>query len=92
MQNLLLLLLSLTFTVVLAVIGYFLRTVHIEVKSFIKELTAYTSHLKQLIVGIQTQIDKGIEADIVEIKADIKTLYRSTARLTENQPNPKSNG
>ncbi len=84
MQNLVLLILSLAFTVIFGVVGYFLRSMHIEVKQFIKELTDYTNKLKQLIVGIQTQIDKSIETDIVEIKADIKTLYSKTQKNTEN--------
>ena len=83
MQNLVLLMLSLAFTVIFGVVGYFLRSMHIEVKQFIKELTDYTNKLKQLIVGIQTQIDKSIETDIVEIKADIKTLYSKTQKNTE---------
>lgn len=83
MQNLVLLILSLAFTVIFGVVGYFLRSMHIEVKQFIKELTDYTNKLKQLIVGIQTQIDKSIETDIVEIKADIKTLYSKTQKNTE---------
>lgn len=80
MENIPQFMLSISYTAVLAIIGYFLRSVHIEVKQFIKELTDYTSKLKQLIVGIQTQIDKGIETDITEIKDDIKTLYRRTNR------------
>ena len=83
MQNIALLILSIAFTAVFGVIGYFLRSVHIEVKQFIKELTDYTNKLKQLIVGIQTQIDKSIEKDIVEIKEDIKTLYRKTEKNAE---------
>ena len=80
MENIPQFMLSISYAAVLAIIGYFLRSVHIEVKQFIKELTDYTSKLKQLIVGIQTQIDKGIETDITEIKDDIKTLYRRTNR------------
>lgn len=83
MQNLVLLILSLAFTVIFGITGYMLRSMHIEVKQFIKELTDYTNKLKQLIVGIQTQIDKSIETDIVEIKADIKTLYSKTQKNTE---------
>ncbi len=82
MENIALLILSISFTAVIGVIGYFLRSVHTEVQQFIKELTDYTSKLKQLIVGIQTQIDKGIETDIVEIKADIKALYKASQQNT----------
>lgn len=84
MQDISLLILSLAFTAIFGIIGYLLRSMHIEVKAFIKELTDYTNKLKQLIVGIQTQIDKSIETDIVEIKADIKTLYRQTQKNTES--------
>ncbi len=76
MQNLPILILSVSFTIVFSVIGYFLRSMHMEVKQFIKELTEYTNHLRQLIVGIQTHIDKGIETDIVELKEEIKRINK----------------
>lgn len=58
--------------------GYWLKTVHKEFKHLIKELTEYTSRLKQLIVGIQIQIEKGIETDINELKVEINLLRDRT--------------
>lgn len=69
---------TLIITAVLAIIGYFLRTVHLEVKLFIKDLTLSTTQLRELVVSIQTQIDKSIDPDIVELKADVKTLYEQS--------------
>ncbi len=65
-------------------ISYWIKTVHKEIKQLLKELTDYTHELRELIVGIQTHIIKGIETDIQEIKADIKTLYGRTNK-NENQ-------
>ena len=75
MEKLYILLLSSLFTIIVGMIAYWLKTVHKDFKQITKELTAYTSQLKQLIVGIQTQIDKSIETDITELKNDIKRLY-----------------
>ncbi|TSE10331.1 hypothetical protein [Aquimarina algiphila] len=66
------------FSGLVGILGYFLKTIHAEVKQLIKELTEYTNELRALIRGIQVQIDKGIEADIHEIKSDIKHLYRKS--------------
>ena len=52
-----------------------MKSAHAEIKLLVKELTTYTSELKGLIVGIQTQINKSIETDIEEIKSDVKTLF-----------------
>ena len=60
--------------------GYWLKTVHKEFKHLIKELTEYTSRLKQLIVGIQIQIEKGIETDINELETEINQLRNRTNR------------
>ncbi len=75
MKEIYFLVFSILFSGVLAVLGYFLRTVHTEFKTLLKELTEYTQELRNLISGIQVQIDKGIEADIVDLKTDVKTLY-----------------
>jgi len=64
--------------------GYWLKSVYREFKQLLKELTAYINELKQIVVSIQTQIEKGIEADIGELKADIETLYQRTNKL-QNQ-------
>lgn len=84
MENFYLLVFSILFTAIVGIIGYFLKSVHSEVKQLIKELTAYTSKLKELIVGIQTQIDKSIEADIKEMKQDVKQLQ---AKAHSNERN-----
>ncbi len=75
MKEIYFLVFSILFSGVLAVLGYFLRTVHTEFKTLLKELTEYTQELRNLISGIQVQIDKGIEADIIDLKKDVKTLY-----------------
>ncbi len=76
MKEIYLLIISVLFSGVITVFGYFLKSVHTEVKALLKELTEYTQELRNLISGIQVQIDKGIEADITEMKADIKGVYK----------------
>jgi len=66
---------------IIGLIGFWLKAAHKEFKLLIKELTDYTSRLKQLIVGIQMQIEKGIEIDIEELKAEHKNLQIRTGRL-----------
>ena len=78
MEKLYIILLSTLFTLIMGMVAYWLKTVHKEFKQITKELTDYTTQLKLVIVGIQTQIEKSIETDIIEIKNDIKTLYRKT--------------
>lgn len=78
MEKLYLIFFSVLFSAIIGLVAYFLKTMHAEVKQLIKELTDYTNKLKQVIVGIQMQIDKSIETDIKEIKEDIKTLYQRT--------------
>lgn len=79
MEKIYLIVLSGLFSLVLGMLLYWFR----EFRQILKELTNYTHELKQLIVGIQTQITKGLEADIVEIKSDIKSLY-SKSNKNEN--------
>ncbi len=78
MKEIYLLVISIILSGVIAVLGYFLKSVHTEVKALLKELTEYTHELRNLISGIQVQIDKGIETDITEMKQDIKGLYKIT--------------
>ncbi len=78
MKEIYLLIISILLSGVIAVLGYFLKSVHTEVKALLKELTEYTQELRNLISGIQVQIDKSIETDISEIKDDIKILHRKT--------------
>jgi len=70
--------LSILFSVLVGMIGYWLKTAHKEIKSLIKELVKSLNNLQRLVTGIETQIEKGIEADISEIKSDIKHLYRKS--------------
>lgn len=74
-------LISVLFSTIIALVGYWLKNVHEEFKELIKELTLYTSRMKQLIVGIQMQIEKGIEIDIQELKTETKNLQERTGRL-----------
>jgi predicted PurR-regulated permease PerM len=71
---------SILFSTLLGLGSYWVKTAHEEFKQLIKELTAYTSELKELIVGIQTQINKGIETDIKEIKKDVRALYQKAGK------------
>jgi len=80
MENLYILILSLLFSAIVAMVGYWLKSVHKEFKGLIKELAYSISELRQLFTGMETQIEKGIEADITEIKSDIKTLYAKSNR------------
>ncbi len=76
MKEIYILIISVLLSGVIAALGYFLKSVHSEVKALLKELTEYTQELRNLISGIQVQIDKSIETDITEMKADIKGLYK----------------
>ncbi|TSE10008.1 hypothetical protein [Aquimarina algiphila] len=83
MKEIYLLIISVLLSGVIAVLGYFLKSVHAEVKTLLKELIEYTQELRNLISGIQVQIDKSIETDITEMKADVKGLYRKTEYNTK---------
>ncbi|NQY68526.1 MAG: hypothetical protein HRT72_12505 [Flavobacteriales bacterium] len=74
-----LIIISVLFSAILGIIGYWAKYVHREIKTLLKELISYTHNLKEVIIQIQTQIDKGIEIDIKDIKGDIKTLYTKTS-------------
>ena len=78
MEKLYITILSILFSVLVGMIGYWLKTAHREIKTLIKELVESLNNLHRLVTGIETQIEKGIEADIKEIKEDVKTLYRRT--------------
>lgn len=68
-------------TTLIGLASYWLKTVYREIKELLKELTAYINELKQIVASIQTHIEKGIEADIGELKQDVKTLYQRTNKL-----------
>lgn len=78
MEKMYLIVFSILFSAIVGIVTYFLKSMHMEVKGLIKELTDYTNKLNQIIIGIQTQLEKGIETDIKEMKEDIKTLYHRT--------------
>lgn len=80
MEKIYLIILSGLFSIITGMLIYWIK----QFSQLIKELTTYTHELKQIIVGIQTQITKGIEADISEMKTDIKELYNRTNK-NENQ-------
>lgn len=82
MEKFLIVLLSIMISALIGTMGYYLKSVHKEFKRLLTELTDYTNQLRQLIVGIQTQIEKGIEADIVEIKESIKS---NTGRINRHE-------
>ena len=78
MEKFYIIILSVLFSALVGMIGYWLKTAHREIKSLIKELVESLNNLHRLVTGIETQIEKGIEADISEIKTDIKELYKRT--------------
>lgn len=81
MEKFLIITLSISFSIIVGIVGFWLKTAHKEIKVLMKELTDYTNELKQLIVGIETQIERGIEADINDNKEDIKTLFSKVNKL-----------
>lgn len=80
-DKLIITIISILSSCIIALVSYWLKTVHKEFKQLIRELTDYTSKLKQLIVGIQTQIERGIETDIKELKTDVEKLRERTNYL-----------
>lgn len=74
LENLYIITVSILFSAIVGMVSWWIKNVHKEVKELIKELT----ELKQLIAGMKAQVEKSIETDIQELKADIKTLYKKT--------------
>jgi predicted RNase H-like nuclease (RuvC/YqgF family) len=74
MEKVYLIIFSFLFSAIIGMVGWWIKTVHKEVKELIKELT----ELKQLLAGMKMQVEKSIETDITEMKSDIKTLFRRT--------------
>lgn len=74
MEKVYLIIFSFLFSAIIGMVGWWIKTVHKEVKELIKELT----ELKQLLAGMKIQVEKSIETDITEMKSDIKTLFRRT--------------
>lgn len=71
-------LITVLFSTIIGLFGYWFKMVHKEVKQVLKELTNCLHELSNMVVGIQTQIDKGIEADIRENKKNIDELFSRT--------------
>ena len=78
MEKIYIIILSILFTALVGMIGFWLRTAHREFTSLLKELMVSLNNLQRLVTGIETQIEKGIEADISEIKSDVKQLFRKS--------------
>lgn len=71
---------TILFSTIIALLGYWFKMVHKEVKQLLKELTNCLHELSNMVIGIQTQIDKGIEQDIQENKKQINELFKRTNR------------
>ncbi len=80
MEKIFLIITSVMISALIGLVGYWLKTVHREFKRLIGELTDYTNQMRQLIVGIQMQIEKSIETDITELKEDVKS---NTSRINK---------
>jgi len=78
-------------TTLIGLMSYWLKTVYKEIKQMLKELTSYINELKQLVVSMQTQIERGIEVDIEKMKSDVQILYDRTNKLQNklSELNPK---
>lgn len=74
MEKLYITALSILFAAIIGMVSWWIKNLHKEVKELIKELT----ELKQLIAAMKAQVEKSIETDIQELKADIRTLYKKT--------------
>ncbi|MBL4753049.1 MAG: hypothetical protein JKY52_05530 [Flavobacteriales bacterium] len=78
-------------TTLIGLMSYWLKIVYKEIKQMLKELTSYINELKQLVVSMQTQIERGIEVDIEKLKSDVQILYDHTNKLQNklSELNPK---
>ena len=74
MEKLSIIIISILFSSVIAMLGYFLKTTHNENKDLFKEL----AELKQLLIGIKIQVEKSIVTDLNEVKDNIKKLFDRT--------------
>ena len=74
MEKLSIIVISILFSSVIAMLGYFLKTTHDENKDLFKEL----AELKQLLIAIKIQVEKSIVVDINEVKDNIKKLFDRT--------------
>lgn len=74
MEQLSIIIISFLFSIIIAMLGYFLRITHKENQDMFIEL----SELKHLLIAIKTQIEKSIVLDIEEVKKNIKSLFDRT--------------
>ena len=74
MEKVSIIIISILFSSVIAMLSYFLRSTHKENKEMFKEL----AELKQLLIAIKIQIEKSIVVDITEVKDNIKKLFDRT--------------
>ena len=76
MEKIYLIILTALFSIIIGLIGYWLRSAHQESKFLLKELVKSIHSLENTVAEIRIQIEKGVEADIKELKTDIKILYK----------------
>lgn len=74
MEKMSIIIISFLFSVIIAMLGYFLKSTHNENKEMFKEL----GELKQLLIAIKIHIEKSIVVDINEVKDNIKKLFDRT--------------
>lgn len=74
MEKMSIIIITILFSSVIAMLSYFLRSTHNENKDMFKEL----AELKQLLIAIKIQIEKSIVVDISEVKDNIKKLFDRT--------------
>jgi hypothetical protein len=76
MDKLSIIVVSVLFSSIIAMLGYFLKSAHQDNKEMFKEL----SEVKQLLIAIKTQVEKSIINDIEDVKENVKTLFERTRR------------
>ncbi|MCB9335822.1 MAG: hypothetical protein H6586_06715 [Flavobacteriales bacterium] len=74
MEKLSIIVVSVLFSSIIAMLGYFLKTAHKENKDMFKEL----AELKQLLIAIKIQVEKSIVTDIEEVKQNVRDLFDRT--------------
>lgn len=74
---------TLLFSVIIGMIGYWLKQVHKEIKDAIRQLTNYINELNKAVLMIETHINKGIEQGIKHNKERIQDLQERIEKLEE---------
>lgn len=80
MNKLYQIILSILFSIIIAMMGYWLKSSLTKFEQMVLGLHQVDNSVKVL----QTQIEKGVEVDITELKSDIKALYQ---RVDANESN-----